>query len=688
MMAAHSGCTVADSSAYGLSVDASSTTATTVDFNNDFPETSASTATEFGYYSWGGIAYTSAAAFNAGTGQGAHDSTAANAQVIDSANSDAVGELSTDIWGNPRVDDPYVANTGAGTYSYYDRGAFETVPSILVSTATNWPTMMPDATSGTFSANVADTWSNYPVTSCTYNFGDSTGTTTVAPANGTCVTEHSYSSVGDYTIKLTVAVSGGLQTTTTAQIVVDSGGQLLSALSVSKTGPRDIAVASLGYHGWNILECDYDFGDGQTATLRPGTQDAGLCPTTHHYTTIGTYPVKLTVKDSDGQVASTSGTFTSSGYYYTPLTNPVRILDTRNAIGVPTAKVGAGGDVKLQITGANNVPSGATAVVLNVTATDVVGGGYVTAYPDLTSVPSASNLNFGAGQTVANTVVVKLGTDGAVDLHYSGAGSTDLIADLEGYYAVDGGEYIGSSPGRVLDTRATKSTLQPGATVRVNLGLEAGVTAATLNLTVTNPTKNGNITAYADDSSKPGTSNLNFGTGQTIANEAYVRVGADGYVDFTNNSTGTTDLIVDFTGAFAASGGWAFVPMAPTRELDTRKPSGYLLVNGKQDKGALPGYTTGDLEFPGFPALGAVVTPRAVAANITVTQPTKGGYISAYPNDMASVPNASTVNFGPGQTVPNAATTMLGQIGVVGINLYNGSPGTVQLVVDIEGYYA
>jgi hypothetical protein len=289
-------------------------------------------------------------------------------------------------------------------------------------------------------------------------------------------------------------------------------------------------------------------------------------------------------------------------------------------------------------------------------------------------------------------VIVKLGTDGAVDLRNSSTGSADLIADLEGYYAAGGSAYVASSPVRELDTRAAHTTLKPGATVTVNLGLgtSSGTTAATLNVTATNATQGGNITAFADDVSEPSSSNLNFGPGQTIANEAVVRVGADGSVEFENNSPGTVDLIVDFTGSFISNqtSGLAYVPIDPVRVLDTRQTAAQLNVGGKYVSGALSADTTGFLPLPGGPLFDGPAAVRAVAANVTVTQPSAGGFIEAYPDDVNGVPNSSTVNFGKGATVANATTVAIGQGGVSGIDLYNGSPGSVQLVVDIDGYYA
>jgi hypothetical protein len=54
-------------------------------------------------------------------------------------------------------------------------------------------------------------------------------------------------------------------------------------------------------------------------------------------------------------------------------------------------------------------------------------------WPDLTTRPLASDLNFVAGQTIANLVIVKLGSNGKVDI-YNAAGNTDVIVDVVGWY--------------------------------------------------------------------------------------------------------------------------------------------------------------------------------------------------------------------------------------------------------------
>jgi hypothetical protein len=132
-------------------------------------------------------------------------------------------------------------------------------------------------------------------------------------------------------------------------------------------------------------------------------------------------------------IAAVTGAAPASNYV---AVNPDRILDTRNGIGVTGhAALGQGGVVKVQVAGANGVPTNANAVTLNVTEASNSKGGYLTAYPDGTDrgLPSSVNFQPTTG-ALANEITVKLGVDGAVDI-YNLAGVTDVVADLEGYFA-------------------------------------------------------------------------------------------------------------------------------------------------------------------------------------------------------------------------------------------------------------
>jgi hypothetical protein len=85
----------------------------------------------------------------------------------------------------------------------------------------------------------------------------------------------------------------------------------------------------------------------------------------------------------------------------------------------------------LDVTGRGGVPSGATTAILNVTVTNPTAAGFITAYPCGINPPLASNLNYGINTTVANAVIVKIGTNGQICI--LNTGPTDLIIDIAGY---------------------------------------------------------------------------------------------------------------------------------------------------------------------------------------------------------------------------------------------------------------
>ncbi len=374
-----------------------------------------------------------------------------------------------------------------------------------------------------------------------------------------------------------------------------------------------------------------------------------------------------------------------TGAVYVPV-GPVRLLDTRNGTGGYTAPVGPGGTISLQITGADGgvVPSsGVTAVVLNVTATDPTDSSFITVYPDGTSLPTASNLNFTAAETIANLVTVPVGADGAVDF-YNHTGSVNLVADLEGYYTTSGtGSLFDSiAPVRVLDTRngtgGYSAPVGPGGTISLQVaGVDdvpaTGVTAVVLNVTATDPTDSSFITAYPDGSTLPTASNLNFTAGETIPNLVVVPVGAAGAVDFFNH-TGSVNLVADLEGYYYSAGS-QYTPLGPVRVLDTRNGTGgYSAPVG-------PGGTI-SLQVAGMtgvPATGVT----AVVLNVTATDPTDSSFITAYP-DGQPLPGTSNLNFTAGETIPNLVTVPVGADGKV--DLYNHT-GSVNLVADLEGYY-
>jgi len=127
---------------------------------------------------------------------------------------------------------------------------------------------------------------------------------------------------------------------------------------------------------------------------------------------------------------------------------PARILDTRDGTGtvsgvggvgpVKITPFGQGEGLALQVAGTGGIPpmtdpSPPNAIVANVTVTNTTAPSFLTAWPDGSSRPLASDVNWIAGRTVPNLVVVKLGSSGMADL-YNAAGCTDVIVDVVGYY--------------------------------------------------------------------------------------------------------------------------------------------------------------------------------------------------------------------------------------------------------------
>ena len=102
----------------------------------------------------------------------------------------------------------------------------------------------------------------------------------------------------------------------------------------------------------------------------------------------------------------------------------------------PTAGPLQPGDIwTLPLAGTNGIPADATAVVVNVTATNVAASTFVTVWPAGQVAPTTSNLNVVAGDTRANLVTVALGADGAIELR-SAQATTDVVVDLAGYYSI------------------------------------------------------------------------------------------------------------------------------------------------------------------------------------------------------------------------------------------------------------
>jgi hypothetical protein len=290
------------------------------------------------------------------------------------------------------------------------------------------------------------------------------------------------------------------------------------------------------------------------------------------------------VVDINGWFGSTSGL---------NAVTPLRVFDTRSGTGgVPVGKVGAldgnGSALEVSVLSAIGQSAGAvSAVSLNLTATGTNAskyGGYVTAYPCGTR-PIASNLNFVANQTVPNAVIVPVSATGTVCFYVYG--QADLIADVNGWFA-GGSGFNSLAPTRVFDTRsgiggvpvARVGALDgSGMALKVQVagtnGVPAlGAAAVMMNVTVDATTASaygGYVTAYPCDVTLPNSSNINFVSGQTIANSVVAPLSVNGEVCF--YVYGQAHVLADITGWLAA-GATVYTAMTPVRFSDTRSGLG------------------------------------------------------------------------------------------------------------------
>ena len=355
---------------------------------------------------------------------------------------------------------------------------------------------------------------------------------------------------------------------------------------------------------------------------------------------------------------------------------PARLLDTREGIGA----IGQGATLTLQVAGAGGVPGGAVAAVLNVTAVMSSAPSFLTVWPADVARPNTSSLNTVGNDVVPNLVISKLSAGGAVNI-FNFAGQTDCVVDVVGYFAEgSGSRFTSLSPARILDTReglgAPRGAIGQGQSIDLAVAGAGGVAgdadSVVINLTVTEPTASGFITAWPTGAARPTASNLNFEPNQTVPNLVVAKLGAGGVLSLFNSS-GSTHLIADVLGYFQADGAARLVALPPARLMDTRSDNG-VEQPVTQTPVTLPVVNRG-----GVPASGV----SGVVLNVTATAGTASGFVTVYPSGEAR-PNASNLNTVGGMTRANLVIAKVGGDGAV--SLFN-SAGAQHLVVDVVGYF-
>ena len=277
-----------------------------------------------------------------------------------------------------------------------------------------------------------------------------------------------------------------------------------------------------------------------------------------------------------------------------------------------------------------------------------------------------------------------LGADSAAVLgaHYDAPNlfvATPGIAPMANAPGGGGGALVPLVPSRSLDTRDGTGGAPAGLGGASVFELKVtgrngvpptGVDAVIMNVTVAEPTSGGYLSIWPAGEARPTSSSLNFQAGVTVPNLVIAKVGAGGRVAFFN-SNGHSHVIADVVGYTAHADNAGFVGLVPARAMDTRSAGGAI---GPGESRRLP-----LIGVAGVPIEGA----SAVVLNVTVTEPTAGGYVTVWPTTDAR-PNASNLNFARGQTVPNLVVCKLGTDGSV--SLFNAT-GSSHLIADVVGYF-
>ncbi len=405
----------------------------------------------------------------------------------------------------------------------------------------------------------------------------------------------------------------------------------------------------------------------------------------------GRYTWTLSATDGAGNVmADVSRTFLvwdGAGTQYVPVT-PGRVLDTRFGSGMVGAFV-SGVPRTFRVAGIAGVPSDAVAVTGNVTVVGQSSAGWLSVTPDAVAMPSTSTINFPIGDTRANGLTVPLSETGALSAVFRGrsGATTHLIFDVTGYFAPrpSGATYVPLTPARLLDTRfgtGLSGTFATG-TPRTLLvagqgGVPAEAIAITGNVTVTRQTSAGWLGVTPTPVAFPPTSNLNFPKGDNRANNFTVPLNSDGTISatFRGQPGSTTDLIIDVTGYFvASSAGASYVPIAPTRVLDTRFKTG------------LPSaFASNTARTFGVEGQGGVPSGiLGITGNVTVVGQSEAGWLAVTPT-ADDMPPTSTLNFPRSDNRANGVVLLLGDGGLSAVYRAGGGAYT-HLILDVTGYF-
>jgi hypothetical protein len=392
--------------------------------------------------------------------------------------------------------------------------------------------------------------------------------------------------------------------------------------------------------------------------------------------------------DGDGVALCDAGALEYSPSDVEPIP-PVRLLDTRP--NQPTidgrfagnGALAAGQTLELEVTGRGRIPRRILGVVVNLTAVNARGGGYVTVYPCGEPVPRASNLNISTQRARGNGALVRLGANDRLCVYSSQ--TTDLVIDVNGLI-LRGGSLELTPAVRLTDTRPNGSSVdgqavgqgqRPAGSVTIVPIADRGGTpddarSSVVNIAAVEPGADGFLTVYRCQDPRPNTATVVFQAGQTTANMT-IADSSGGSICIFNSSP--THIVVDST-AYERSL-TMYRTVAPSRVVDTR-PGGVTVDGGSAGVGLRAGGSTMTVQVSG--RAGVAAGTEAVTVNVTAVGATANGYLTVFACDDPR-PNIATSTYGASAASSTTAIVELSAQGTVCV--FNSS--TTHVVVDLFG---
>ncbi len=615
--------------------------------------------------------------FTVGTGGADHTfitSPAANSEVSD-ATSYGILKMTLHPGGYDWAFQPATGSfTDSGSASCHN-------PAPTVNAALDHLVLTPS--SATVDPGVGQTYTATGFDAGGHSLGDVTSATTFTISAGTCTAALCTSTLaGDHSVTGTDISATG---TATLHVTAASLHHLIlspASATIAAGGSQTYAAAGFDAYGNSLGNVT----SATTLSIVGGSCTGASCTST----TAGDHTVTGTDGSAHGTatltVTGVQGVISGSTYHAIA---PTRVLDTRNGTGGLSGPFSNHAARTFTVSG---LPSNATAVTGNLTVTGQTSSGYLYIGPVATNNPGSSTLNFPAGDDRANAVTVALGAGSTLSITFvapSNGPMAQAIFDVTGYFTPDttGATYHAISPTRALDTRSGTGGLSGpftnhAARTFTVAGVPSGATAVTGNLTVTGQTSGGYLYIGPTAANNPTSSTLNFPVGDDRANAVTVQLGSSDTlsITFVGPINGqSAQAIFDVTGYFTADmTGAVYVPLAPTRLLDTRNGTGGL-------SGPFTNHAARTFTLAG--SGGVLAGATAVTGNLTVTGQTSGGYLFISPT-ATNNPTSSTLNFPLGDDRANAVAVQLGAGGTLSITFVAPSNGpTAQAIFDVTGYF-